>query len=634
MSQPRPRRTAVRVVAALVSALLGLGLLGVPTPAQAAYAKPSSLTAVSSSTSAVRISWKAVAKAPAYRIKYDDNSAMKSPAYAKATSASVELTGLKPGRTYWVKIRVVSASSKALSSYSSVLKVTTRAAGGFSLLSPGGLSASGITDSTMTVGWTARAGADNYRVRVATTKALTDEWFERVDGTSTTLSDLSPGITYYVSVRAITADGTNLSQYSPMVALKTTGKASFAAPTGLSGLANSSSTATLAWKATSGATRYRIKYATTPWADARYVSTTDNAYELSGLAPRTTYYVKLRVLDTDGSFASDYSATVEVTTPAAASALRVASYNVRCHSCNSGAANEQPWSVRRDYVAQTIEGANPDVIGLQEDQQSWLIDPDTGKKVNRSQFEDLLGLLGSPWALTNKYRNNCVKSTTPTNCVYKDRGASNGTKIMYRTDRLELLSQGSKELPRTSPTAYSRYIAWAFFRQKDSGQEFLFANIHLEPENDSGTSLTYYNSRKVQAEAVVAQLAALNTENLPVLLVGDPASSRADSPTNAPYDIFRAAGYIDPLGNVSKSSSPVGATVEKRINTNYNSFNAWETYARRSTANVNGTYTDYIFTSTMRVTEWETVVKVDSDNKFVGVIPSDHNLIRATVLLP
>ena len=36
----------------------------------------------------------------------------------------------------------------------------------------------------------------------------------------------------------------------------------------------------------------------------------------------------------------------------------------------------------------------------------------------------------------------------------------------------------------------------------------------------------------------------------------------------------------------------------------------------------------------MRVSAWETVVNVDADNKFIGVIPSDHNLLKATVWLP
>ena len=93
-------------------------------------------------------------------------------------------------------------------------------------------------------------------------------------------------------------------------------------------------------------------------------------------------------------------------------------------------------------------------------------------------------------------------------------------------------------------------------------------------------------------------------------------------------------GLIDPLGNVKGVSTPVKPTVETRINTNYYSFNGWARTARRTTSQVNGVYVDYILTTPMRVSEWETVVNVDANNRFVGVIPSDHNLLKATVWLP
>ena len=49
---------------------------------------------------------------------------------------------------------------------------------------------------------------------------------------------------------------------------------------------------------------------------------------------------------------------------------------------------------------------------------------------------------------------------------------------------------------------------------------------------------------------------------------------------------------------------------------------------------MNGSNLDYILTSRMRVSEWETVAAMDANGSFIGRIPSDHNLIRATVYLP
>jgi hypothetical protein len=36
----------------------------------------------------------------------------------------------------------------------------------------------------------------------------------------------------------------------------------------------------------------------------------------------------------------------------------------------------------------------------------------------------------------------------------------------------------------------------------------------------------------------------------------------------------------------------------------------------------------------MRVSEYEVVAKLDGSGRFVGTIPSDHNMIRATIYLP
>ena len=49
----------------------------------------------------------------------------------------------------------------------------------------------------------------------------------------------------------------------------------------------------------------------------------------------------------------------------------------------------------------------------------------------------------------------------------------------------------------------------------------------------------------------------------------------------------------------------------------------------------NGTYIDYIFTSKkVRVLEWENVAHLNANHDYVGKQASDHNLQRATVVLP
>ena len=63
------------------------------------------------------------------------------------------------------------------------------------------------------------------------------------------------------------------------------------------------------------APRYRIQYATDPsMADAVYVRVYETRFTLTGLAPATTYYVKLRVITSGGDNLGPYSEALTVTT--------------------------------------------------------------------------------------------------------------------------------------------------------------------------------------------------------------------------------------------------------------------------------------------------------------------------------
>ncbi|MCU1533427.1 MAG: Fibronectin type protein (modular protein), partial [Arthrobacter sp.] len=103
-----------------------------------------------------------------------------------------------------------------------------------------------------------------------------------------------------------------------------------------------------------------------------------------------------------------------------------------------------------------------------------------------------------------------------------------------------------------------------------------------------------------------------------------------------PYDVLIAAGLVDPLGNDYLQEFPsMAATAETRINTYLNSWNGLGRVPRANADRAaNGTYIDYILTSKMRVSKWETVANLDTAGNYAGIFPSDHNMIVATVGLP
>jgi endonuclease/exonuclease/phosphatase family metal-dependent hydrolase len=499
---------------------------------------------------------------------------------------------------------------------------------------PTGLAQSAATSTSLSVTWTPVAKAERYRLQISSSSTMSNATYQRSTDTAETVKGLQPGRGYHVKVRVITADGVNRSAYSDAVRVWT----SFAAPTGLKATERDSTSVTFDWAGVPNAPRYRLLVADNPeMNNETAVRFTESGGTVTGLSADKTYYAKVRVISADGFNLGSYSPLVTVKPaadeteeepPSGSKPLTVASFNVRCANCYKSQNLERPWSERRGVVVASILRQKPDVIGIQEASQGWLVSG--GKKINLAQFEDLRNRLrsgGTPYEVTNPHRNNCVNSTTPSSCRYQDRGASKGTKVFFNTATVKLISQGSKKLPGCSG-CNERYVAWAVLEQKSTGQRFFFADTHLEP-------YSHYTLRKNQSEVMMREIALRRPSRTPAFVVGDFNSTRYATPTNAPYDEVVSRGFVDPLGHTYKSPKISSrATAEKRVRAHYNSHNNFIRTVPHFSTNENGSNMDYIFTTSMRTLEWETVLDLDSNGKLEGTIPSDHNMIVATVLLP
>ncbi|MGA8851623.1 MAG: IPT/TIG domain-containing protein [Aeromicrobium sp.] len=304
--------------------------------------------------------------------------------------------------------------------------------------------------------------------------------------------------------------------------------------------------------------------------------------------------------------------------------LRVGSFNVRVASGYAKMRSsklERPWTTRLPVVANQITREGLDVVGIQEASAS-------GKytRTGRSQFHDIVAALGSPYQLTNSERY-CSGAGAGGRCA---NGGSSSDRIIYNTDRLKLLGQGSRKLDgRGAGDGSGRYVGWARFRDLRSDEEFLFVNTHLEPGKVSGTRLR-------QARIILNEIAAVNAENLPTIMVGDLAAGKFDklSPHNAAHGAFTSAGFVDPLVN-TRGYGGTAAPVAEQINTRYSSLNYFRA-APQTLGTPIGSYLDYILVrgKGIDLLEWKTVVDLDGAGRFAGVIPSDHNLVRLTMVLP
>lgn len=733
-------RVAVsRWLLAVFAAVLAIGVVPAlaATPAQAAeFAAPAGLQSLSTSRDAVSLVWGAVPDAPRYRIQYATDPSMADADYVRVSGTRLELAGLTPATTYYIKVRVITVDGDNLGPYSEAITATTEPETGFPLLAPLYLKAKDAAQTTMVLAWGSRGSGLIYRLAFSTKPDMSDAKLYPTASTSVTVKGLTAGTRYYAQVRALSADRVPLSDYSPTATVATAAPPKpLVAPAGFALVQLAQTSVALKWDKLEGASKYRIEYSTssrmtnrkgrtvtgtyaeiagftkgktyyfriaaanasgavlgafsrtikgttptgggdrylTPsglnvtlaratrirlsWNNrssglrfqVRYATrasmggalstsrTASTRIELSGLTEGITYYMQVRVVSATGRALSKYGpwAPISARTPVAPEVpITVASYNVKCANCYSGVANEGTWYVRRDSVVATIRAQAPDVIGIQEASQGWLKDS-KGRSISLAQFEDLEDRLGAPYKVTNSHRNNCVRSSTPSNCTYKDQGASQGTRIYYNSDVLRLLAQGSRRLSELRSSDNDRYVAWAIFEDIDTTKRFFFANTHLEPTSDSSGQTRFASLRITQAKELLATIKAKNPDNLPTFIVGDLNSSKRSFPSNGPYDAILASGYVDPLGNFYGSTTTTrGATVENRIRTNFATYNGFRRTAP-SVSWVNASNIDYIFTSPgVRVAEWETAVNVDADGNFVGRIPSDHNLVRATVELP
>lgn len=322
------------------------------------------------------------------------------------------------------------------------------------------------------------------------------------------------------------------------------------------------------------------------------------------------------------------SATLPTTGPVD---IRVGSFNVR--GVNTDSTDGQPWRERRPAVVRDILGERVDVIGLQELSQNngyaELLED------GPNQMLDLVAGLeeaGGSYALTNTASANCARDWTASRCDYVYRGASRSTRILYNTETLAMLDQGSYEY-RVQSTGDNdtRYLVWATFRVLATGHEFFFANTHLV--NGSAAQ------QKAQTMELIEQVTQLHG-NLPVVVVGDFQRTKFSKPIDYTLKAMKSAGFGDVLDQRFETPWVPQHRAQRRINAWVNTMNRFNRdlrpYAYEDDKKKLGNNIDWIFASNeLAVPEWKVVARFDRQRlQLTGVIPSDHFMVRATITLP
>jgi endonuclease/exonuclease/phosphatase family metal-dependent hydrolase len=311
--------------------------------------------------------------------------------------------------------------------------------------------------------------------------------------------------------------------------------------------------------------------------------------------------------------------------------IRVSSFNVQSVGVDKTVGSRRPWKQRRATVMAQILGERIDVIGLQE------LNP---SNVFRSRLVDGSNMMfdlrnglnrrGGRYALNSNAAANCVNSASTYRCRYRYQGASNSERILYNTRTLVQVRRGFVQYRHQSATAKGMGLAWSVLRSRANGHAFLFTSTHLDPPNRS--------VRVAQWKEAIAATKRLRG-SLPVISVGDYNTQKFDIITRTMLPAQRNAGVGDVLNQQYRTNPSRGVRAERRINAWVNSNNRSNpdvgTYSYRGNRLKTGNSIDYIFASnSLRVKEFEVVVNLNRHTLQVrGTIPSDHNMLKATVVL-
>jgi endonuclease/exonuclease/phosphatase family metal-dependent hydrolase len=510
---------------------------------------------------------------------------------------------------------------------------------------PYGLHRTAATAHTLSLDWRDVTGATGYRVQLSTHSNMSYSGYYTYSQSAGTMRHLHPLTRYYFRVAVLGADATRLSRYTA-AAYPSAYTRALPGPTNLAVASTTESSVALTWSPTSTTdVAYRIAVSrTADFASVIRLRSYHPSKTVTGLDPATAYYFRVVTIRADGTNATRYSTGVQATTQQHVDApdttpvvpgpadVRFGSYNVESVSLDKTDGEQRPWRDRRPGVLAGILGEHVDVIGLQEANhgtsfESRLVDGAT-------QFEDIRNGLnsgGQNFELTNPYAANCENAATTYQCIYQDRGVAGSDRILYNKDRIAMVSQGGYFYATQDSAGTPRNLAYAVLRVRQTGSEFLFTSTHLEA-HDAAT-------REAQWREMITKVGSLKG-SLPVVSVGDFNMQKFDVMAATMLPAMQHAGIGDVLSQEYAVNPGVDVRAQRRINGWINSANHMTrdvaTFGYEDRHDKTGNNIDYIFASNaLVVKEWKMVLDFDPTTLQVrGIIPSDHNMVRATITIP
>jgi RHS repeat-associated protein len=300
-------------------------------------AAPSATTASSITSTSFTANWGSASGATSYRLDVStvSNFASFVSGYNNLTvsGTSQSVTGLSANTTYYYRVRAVNSSGT--SGNSNTITVLSLPA------TPTASAASAITNTGFTANWGSVSGAASYRLDVSTVNTFSSfvSGYNNltVSTTSQSVTGLSANTTYYYRVRAVSSGGAT-SAHSNTITTVTAP----AIPTANAATVLTTTSFTANWASVSGASSYRLDVSTVN-TFASFVGSYNNltvsgtSQSVTGLSAGTTYYYRVRAVNSGGTASGNSSTITTVTVPAAPGATAATAATATSFTANWGA---------------------------------------------------------------------------------------------------------------------------------------------------------------------------------------------------------------------------------------------------------------------------------------------------------
>jgi endonuclease/exonuclease/phosphatase family metal-dependent hydrolase len=347
------------------------------------------------------------------------------------------------------------------------------------------------------------------------------------------------------------------------------------------------------------ATGFVIEQATNPGmsANRRFYNIRGNDHQFTpyGLAKGRTYYFRIRALN--DSTPSAYSKPVRAVRRSSEQAVSVMSYNIleaEFDGRSEGGSRVAPWSLRKYAAALLIRQANPDVIGIQEG-ASWV-----GRKRGARQVDSLRSTLGGNYRLART-------EIPPSHRRY----LRTGDYILYKKSTYKAVGRGGHWA-----LGQHRWAAYQVLRNRTSGAQFLFVSAHLLVAGGAANDARRETETKRLLHKARTRAAR---RHVPVIYVGDFNSDQYRRHSfNGPKRAMRAAHVADAFD-----------AAQRRTRAQYNTADHYQRTPPKNRARI-----DYVFAPPGVAVRWWRLVMDLRHGRFVGTIPSDHNPLVATLVIP